>query len=43
MNMRVKQHFKAMNLNLGSHCIAWKGGKKANAVNPRGYIPFPHN
>ena len=25
------------------HLEVWKGGKKANAVNPRGYIPFPHN
>ena len=25
------------------HLEGWKGGKKANAVNPRGYIPFPHN
>ena len=25
------------------HLEVWKGGSKANAVNPRGYIPFPHN
>ena len=25
------------------HPEVWKGGSKANAVNPRGYIPFPHN
>ncbi len=24
------------------HLEVWKGGSKANAVNPRGYIPFPH-
>ena len=25
------------------HLEVWKGSSKANAVNPRGYIPFPHN
>ena len=25
------------------HLEVWKGGSKANAVNPRNYIPFPHN
>ena len=25
------------------HLEVWKGGSKANAVNPRGCIPFPHN
>ena len=25
------------------HLEVWKGGSKANAVNPRSYIPFPHN
>ena len=25
------------------HLEVWKGGSKANAVNPRGYIQFPHN
>ena len=25
------------------HLEVWKGGSKANAVNPRGYIPIPHN
>ena len=25
------------------HLEVWKGGSKANAVNPRGDIPFPHN
>ena len=25
------------------HLEVWKGGSKANAVNPRGYIPVPHN
>ena len=25
------------------HLEVWKGGSKANAINPRGYIPFPHN
>ena len=25
------------------HLEVWKGGSKANAVDPRGYIPFPHN
>ena len=25
------------------HLEVWKGGSKANAVNPLGYIPFPHN
>ena len=25
------------------HLEVWKGGSTANAVNPRGYIPFPHN
>ena len=25
------------------HLEVGKGGSKANAVNPRGYIPFPHN
>lgn len=25
------------------HLEVWKGGNKANAVNPRNYIPIPHN
>ncbi len=25
------------------HLEVWKGGSKANAVNPRSYIPIPHN
>ena len=25
------------------HLEVWKGGSKANAVNPRNYIPIPHN
>ena len=25
------------------HYVGATGGSKANAVNPRGYIPFPHN